>query len=55
MSSSNLDDTRGNPLASVGAGHDAVISAFGPSGGQAASTVVDAARAQIAGLTQAGG
>ncbi len=41
-------------LASVANGHDAVVSAFGPSGGQDASKTVDAARAQIAGLKDAG-
>lgn len=41
-------------LASAARGHDVVISAFGPSGGQDASKVVDAARAQIAGLKAAG-
>lgn len=56
---SNVTAVKGNildpeSLASVAAGHDAVISAFGPSGGQDASAVVDAARAQIAGLKRAG-
>jgi len=40
-------------LAGAAAGHDVVISAFGP-GGQDAAQMVDAARAQIAGLKAAG-
>ncbi|HEX4607422.1 MAG TPA: NAD(P)-dependent oxidoreductase [Urbifossiella sp.] len=40
-------------LATTAVGHEVVVSAFGPGGGQPATAVVDAVRAQIAGLTAA--
>jgi len=43
-----------NSVASAVAGHDAVVSAFGPGAGQDPQTVVQAARALIAGLKAAG-
>jgi putative NADH-flavin reductase len=41
-------------VATAVAGHDAVVSAFGPSGTQGVETVGEAARSLIAGLKQAG-
>ena len=55
----NLTAVSGNVLdpesvAATVAGHDAALSAYGPSGSQGVETVAEAARSLIAGLTKAG-
>ncbi len=48
------DATRAEDVARAAAGHDAVVSAVGPTEGDAVAIVVDAARALVSGARQAG-